>query len=88
MKYREDSSPPVFMIIKESGTELAVRPRNRYLFSLYPASWFLMKTSPGRSTNQPSEHAQMNMNLQETELAYYSSILGVLSETHHQSTAG
>lgn len=47
-----------------------------------------MKIFPGRSTKQPSEHAQMHMNLQKTELAYYSSILDAMSEAHHQSTAG
>lgn len=32
MKYHEDSSPPGFVIIKESGTRLAVSPQNRYCF--------------------------------------------------------
>ena len=62
-------------------------PRTGIAFSL-PGSWFLMKIFPSRSTKQPSEHAQMHMNLQETELADYSSILDAISEAHHQSTAG
>ena len=62
-------------------------PRIGIAFSL-PGSWFLMKIFPGRSTEQSSEHTQMHMNRQETELAFYSSILDAMSEAHHQSTAG
>ena len=33
MKYHEDSSPPGFVIIRESGTRLAVSPQtDRYCF--------------------------------------------------------